>query len=386
MKLHEYQAKDLFRKYNIPVLNGGIARTPDEAYTMAETLGGPIVVKAQVHAGGRGKAGGVKVVQTPTEAKAFAASILGKPLITHQTGSEGVPVSCVLVEEATTVASELYLAILVDGGARRLVAIASSAGGMEIEEVAATSPEKILQTVIDPVLGLQPYQGRHLAYGIDLPGDLVRTFAGLTENLFRLFLEEDCTLAEINPLAITEDGRLLALDAKVDVDDDALFRHKDLQGLRDVTQEDDLEAQAREFGVSYVRLDGDVGCLVNGAGLAMATMDIVKAVGAEPANFLDVGGGADEEQVKNGFSVILADPGVKRVLVNVFGGILRCDMVAAGVVAACREADSAPTIVARFQGTNAEEGREVFRKSGLSVELVETLKEAAEKLQEVGTK
>ena len=289
----------------------------------------------------------------------------------------------VLVEEAAEVAQELYLAMLVDGGTRRPVAIASAAGGMEIEEVAAATPEKVLRAEVDPVLGLQPFQGRRLAYGMELAPELVRPAADLATRLYRLFVEKDCTLAEINPLAVTADGRVVALDAKVDLDDDAAFRHKDLQGLRDVGQEDALEARAREVGVSYVRLDGDVGCLVNGAGLAMATMDIVKAVGAEPANFLDVGGGANEEQVKLGFGIILADPRVKRVLVNVFGGILRCDMVAQGVVAACREAESRPLIVARLQGTNAEEGRQVFRDSGLPVQLAGTLREAAEKLQEV---
>ena len=317
------------------------------------------------------------------EAEEYASSLLGSNLVTAQTGPEGVPVTSVLVEEAAEVAQELYLAMLVDGGTRRPVAIASAAGGMEIEEVAMATPEKVLRSEVDPVLGLQPFQGRRLAYGMGLAPELVRPAADLATRLYRLFVEKDCTLAEINPLAVTADGRVVALDAKVDLDDDAAFRHKELQGLRDVGQEDALEARAREVGVSYVRLDGDVGCLVNGAGLAMATMDIVKAVGADPANFLDVGGGANEEQVKQGFGIILADPRVKRVLVNVFGGILRCDMVAQGVVAACREAGSRPLIVARLQGTNAEEGRQVFRDSGLPVELAGTLREAAEKLQEV---
>ena len=385
MKLHEYQAKALMAQYGIPLPRGGVAHTPEEVRLRAEELGGRVVVKAQVHAGGRGAAGGVRVVDGPAEAEEYAASLLGSSLVTKQTGPEGVPVTSVLVEEAAEVAQELYLAMLVDGGTRRPVAIASAAGGMEIEEVAEATPEKVLRAEVDPVLGLQPFQGRRLAYGMELAPELVRPTADLATRLYHLFVEKDCTLAEINPLAVTADGRVVALDAKVDLDDDAAFRHSDLQGLRDVGQEDALEARAREVGVSYVRLDGDVGCLVNGAGLAMATMDIVKAVGAEPANFLDVGGGANEEQVKLGFGIILADPRVKRVLVNVFGGILRCDMVAAGVIAACREADARPLIVARLQGTNAEEGRQVFRDSGLPVQLAGTLREAAEKLQEVVT-
>ena len=383
MKLHEYQAKALMAQYGIPLPRGGVARTPEEVRQQAQELGGRIVVKAQVHAGGRGAAGGVRVLGSAAEAEEYASSLLGSNLVTAQTGPEGVPVTSVLVEEAAEVAQELYLAMLVDGGTRRPVAIASAAGGMEIEEVAIATPEKVLRSEVDPVLGLQPFQGRRLAYGMELAPELVRPAADLATRLYRLFVEKDCTLAEINPLAVTADGRVVALDAKVDLDDDAAFRHKELQGLRDVGQEDALEARAREVGVSYVRLDGDVGCLVNGAGLAMATMDIVKAVGADPANFLDVGGGANEEQVKQGFGIILADPRVKRVLVNVFGGILRCDMVAQGVVAACREAESRPLIVARLQGTNAEEGRQVFRDSGLPVELAGTLREAAEKLQEV---
>ena len=383
MKLHEYQAKALMAQYGIPLPRGGVASTPEEARQQAQELGGRIVVKAQVHAGGRGAAGGVRVVGSPAEAEEYASSLLGSNLVTAQTGPEGVPVTSVLVEEAAEVAQELYLAMLVDGGTRRPVAIASAAGGMEIEEVAMATPEKVLRAEVDPVLGLQPFQGRRLAYSMELAPELVRPTADLATRLYRLFVEKDCTLAEINPLAVTADGRVVALDAKVDLDDDAAFRHRDLQTLRDVGQEDALEARAREVGVSYVRLDGDVGCLVNGAGLAMATMDIVKAVGAEPANFLDVGGGANEEQVKQGVGIILADPRVKRVLVNVFGGILRCDMVAQGVVAACREAESRPLIVARLQGTNAEEGRQVFRDSGLPVELAGTLREAAEKLQEV---
>ena len=385
MKLHEYQAKALMAQYGIPVPKGGVATTSEEVCQLSKELGGRIVVKAQVHAGGRGKAGGIKVVNSSDEAERFADSLLGKSLVTQQTGSEGVPVQKVLVEEAAEIEKELYLAIVVDGSTKSAVVIASEAGGMDIEEVAATSPDKILQVIVDPVLGLQPYQGRKLAYGMNLKPELVRPFAELAVNLYRLFLEKDCSMAEINPLVITADDRVLAVDAKLNLDDDALFRQRALRELRDVEQEDKLEAEAEDFDISYVRLDGDVGCLVNGAGLAMATMDVIKTVGAEPANFLDVGGGADEEKVKRAFGIILADPKVKRVLINIFGGILRCDVAARGVVMACQERETKPAMVARMLGTNADEGRQVLRESGLNVLLVETLKEAADKLKEVAT-
>ncbi len=381
MKVHEYQAKEIMAQYGIPVPRGGVASTPDEARRVAESLGGHAVVKAQVHAGGRGKAGGIKLAASPEEAEAAAADLLGSTLFTYQTGPEGAPVDRVLVEEIADLQAELYLAVLVDGGAKCVSLIASQAGGVEIEEVAANAPEKILRAAVDPVIGLQPFQARKLAYGMDLKPELIRPASQLMVDLYRLFQENDCTLAEINPLAVTADGRIIALDAKLNLDDDASFRHKEFDQIRDVAQEDAMEAQASDYNIAYVHLDGDVGCLVNGAGLAMATMDIVKYAGADPANFLDVGGGADEDKVERAFGIILEDPGVKRVLINVFGGILRCDVLARGVVASCRKRGANPTLVVRMLGTNAEDGRQILRESGLNVVFADTLKEAAAKLQ-----
>ena len=381
MKIHEYQAKELMAKYGIPVPRGGMAASPDDARRVAGELGGSVVVKAQVHAGGRGKAGGVKVVDSPDAAAEFTASILGKQLVTFQTGPEGVPVNSVLVEETMDIAQELYVAIVLDPSERRPVVIASAAGGMEIEEVAEATPEKILRAVVDPTVGLQPYQGRALAYGMGVPAELVRPTADLIVRLYRLMADLDCSQVEINPLVVTGDGRVLPVDAKLNLDDDAMFRHRDLTDLRDASQEDPLESQAHDIGVIYVRLDGDVGCLVNGAGLAMATMDIVTAVGASPANFLDVGGGADEERIRAAVGVLLSDPNVKRVLVNIFGGILRNDVLARGLVAAYADTGSKAPIIARMLGTNVDEGRQVLRDSGLDVTVVETLKDAAEALR-----
>ena len=381
MKVHEYQAKEIMAQYGIPVPRGGVASTPDEARRVAESLGGRAVVKAQVHAGGRGKAGGIKLVASPEEAEAAAADLLGSTLFTYQTGPEGAPVDRVLVEEIADLQAELYLAVLVDGGAKCVSLIASPAGGVEIEEVAANAPEKILRAAVDPVIGLQPFQARKLAYGMDLKPELIRPASQLMVDLYRLFQEYDCTLAEINPLAVTADGRIIALDAKLNLDDDASFRHKEFDQIRDVAQEDAMEAQASDYNIAYVHLDGDVGCLVNGAGLAMATMDIVKYAGGDPANFLDVGGGADEDKVERAFGIILEDPGVKRVLINVFGGILRCDVLARGVVASCRKRGANPTLVVRMLGTNAEDGRKILRESGLDVVFADTLKEAAAMLQ-----
>ena len=381
MKVHEYQAKEIMAQYGIPVPRGGVASTPDEARRAAESLGGRAVVKAQVHAGGRGKAGGIKLVASPEEAEAAAAALLGSTLFTYQTGPEGAPVDRVLIEEIADLQAELYLAVLVDGGAKCVSLIASQAGGVEIEEVAANTPEKILRAAVDPVIGLQPFQARKLAYGMDLKPELIRPASQLMVDLYRLFQENDCTLAEINPLAVTADGRIIALDAKLNLDDDASFRHKEFDQIRDVAQEDAMEAQASDYNIAYVHLDGDVGCLVNGAGLAMATMDIVKYAGADPANFLDVGGGADEDKVERAFGIILEDPGVKRVLINVFGGILRCDVLARGVVASCRKRGANPTLVVRMLGTNAEDGRQILRESGLNAVFADTLKEAAAKLQ-----
>jgi succinyl-CoA synthetase beta subunit len=381
MKVHEYQAKALMAKYGIPVPKGGVAATPDEAKKVATGLGGSVVVKAQVHAGGRGKAGGVKVVANPDEAAEFTKSILGTQLVTFQTGPEGVPVTSVLVEETMDIVKELYLAMLIEPSTRSIVVIASEAGGMDIEEVAATTPEKILRAVVDPTVGLQPYQGRQLAYGMGMAPELVRPAADLMIKLYKLFIENDCSQAEINPLVVTGDGRVLPVDAKLTIDDDAMFRHKDLAELRDAGQEDPLEAQANDIGVIYVRLDGDVGCLVNGAGLAMATMDVVTNVGAKPANFLDVGGGADEERIRAAVGILLSDPNVKRVLVNIFGGILRCDMLARGLVAAYADTKSTAPLVVRMLGTNAEEGRQVLSESGLNVTIAHTFNDAAEALR-----
>ena len=381
MKIHEYQAKELMAKYGIPVPRGSMAASPEEARKVAEELGGRVVVKAQVHAGGRGKAGGVRVVDSPEAAAEFAASILGTQLVTFQTGPEGVPVNSVLVEETMDITQELYTAIVLDPSERRPVVIASAAGGMEIEEVAAETPEKILRAVVDPTVGLQPWQGRQLAYGMGVPAELVRPTADLIVKLYKLMNDLDCSQVEINPLAVTGDGRVLPVDAKLTIDDDAMFRHKDLTGLRDVSQEDPLEARAHDIGVIYVRLDGDVGCLVNGAGLAMATMDIVTAVGASPANFLDVGGGADEERIRAAVGILLSDTNVKQVLVNIFGGILRNDVLARGLVGAYTDTGSKAPIVARMMGTNVDEGRQVLRDSGLDVTIVETLRDTAEALR-----
>jgi len=381
MKVHEYQAKALMAKFGIPVPKGGVAATPDDAKKVASDLGGNVVVKAQVHAGGRGKAGGVKVVANPEEAADFTKSILGTQLVTFQTGPEGVPVTSVLVEETMDIVKELYLAMLIEPASRSIVMIASEAGGMDIEEVAATTPEKILRVVVDPTVGLQPFQGRQLAYGMGMAPELVRPAADLMTKLYKLFIDQDCSQAEINPLVVTGDGRVLPVDAKLTIDDDAMFRHKDLVDLRDARQEDPLESMAHDIGVIYVRLDGDVGCLVNGAGLAMATMDVVTNVGAKPANFLDVGGGADEERIRGAVGILLSDPNVKRVLVNIFGGILRCDMLARGLVSAYADQKSTAPLVVRMLGTNAEEGRQVLSESGLDVTIAYTFGEAAEALR-----
>ena len=374
MKIHEYQAKRLLARHGVPVPRGGAADTPEEAAKLAAELGGRAVVKAQVHAGGRGKAGGVKLTASPEEAAAFAASILGESLVTAQTGPEGVPVRKVLVEETLDVAKELYLAMVIDGAAEGAVAIASESGGVEIEEVADTNPELILRVAVDPAIGLQAYQGRRLAYGLNVDAALVRPVAALVENLYRAFRENDCSLAEINPLVITADGRALAADAKVDFDDDALFRHPDFAELHDPEQEDPGEVEARKYDINYVKLDGSVGCIVNGAGLAMATMDVALAGGAKPANFLDIGGGADEDKVARALSIVLADRSVELVLVNIFGGILRCDVAARGFVQAARaQPEAMRPMVVRMLGTNAEEGRRIITESGLDATLAEDL-------------
>ena len=385
MKIHEYQAKDIFSRYGIPVPKGRVATTPQEAAEIAEELGGRAVVKAQVHAGGRGKAGGIKVVDSPEAAAEAAEALIGSTLVTFQTGPEGVPVGSVLVEEVVDVETELYVGMAVDGAAEGIVAIASAAGGMEIEEVAETTPEKIITVAVDPLLGLQPFQGRKIAYGLGVAPELNRPVAGLVASLYKLFEENDCSLVEINPLGVTADGRVLAMDAKIDIDDDAMFRHRDLAGLRDVEQEDPLEVEASEFNISYVKLDGDVGCIVNGAGLAMATMDVTHAAGAAPANFLDIGGGADEAKVSKALEIVLSDESVRRVLVNIFGGILRCDEAARGFVMASEKVpEKMRPMVVRMLGTNADEGRQTMAESGLDVVLVDDLNQAAEAIRNAG--
>ena len=377
MKLHEYQAKQLLAAFGVPVPESSVASSGAEAADAAERLGGRGVVKAQVHAGGRGKAGGVKVAGSPAEASQIAESLIGSTLVTFQTGPQGVPVHRVLVEQTMDIERELYLSITTDGGRRRPVVIASAAGGMEIEEVAQTEPEKVLTEPIDPAIGFQAFQGRRLAAGLGLPPAQVRPFSALVDACYRAYVEKDSGMIEINPLVLTSDGRLLALDAKMDIDDDALFRHKAESELRDTTQDDPLEVQASEAGIAYVKLDGNVGCMVNGAGLAMATMDIVKFAGAEPANFLDVGGGAAEEKISHAILLMLSDPNVEKVLVNIFGGILRCDIAARGIVDAYGKADRRPPLVVRMLGTNVDEGKQVLAESGLTATMVDTLEEAA---------
>ena len=377
MKLHEYQAKQLLAAYGVPVPQNYVASSGAEAAEAAERLGGRGVVKAQVHAGGRGKAGGVKVASTPAEAAQFAESLIGSTLVTFQTGLQGVPVHQVLVEQTMDIERELYLSITTDGGRRRPVVIASAAGGMEIEEVAQTEPEKVLTEPIDPAIGFQPFQGRRLAAGLGLPPASVRPFSALVDACYRAYVEKDSGMIEINPLVLTQDGQLLALDAKMDLDDDALFRHKAEADLRDATQDDPLEVEASEAGIAYVKLDGNVGCMVNGAGLAMATMDIVKFAGAEPANFLDVGGGAAEEKISHAILLMLSDPNVEKVLVNIFGGILRCDIAARGIVDAYGKADRQPQLVVRMLGTNVDEGKQILAESELTATMVDTLEEAA---------
>ena len=382
MKIHEYQAKELLAKYGVPIPKGRVATTPEEAAEITTELGGKAIVKAQVHAGGRGKAGGIKVVSSAEEATQATKDLIGTTLVTFQTGPEGAPVGSVLVEELVDVETELYVGMAIDGATEGVVAIASSAGGMEIEEVTETTPEKLLRVSIDPVLGLQPFQGRRIAYGLGVDDSLVRPISALMDSIYKVFEESDCSLVEINPLGITTDGRVLAMDAKLNIDDDAVFRHRDLQPLRDTDQEDVLEVEARESSINYVKLDGDIGCIVNGAGLAMATMDVTHSAGAAPANFLDIGGGADEAKVAKALSIVLSDPDVKTVLVNLCGGILRCDVAARGFLQAAEEApDAMKPMIVRMLGTNSDEGREIMANSGLDVVLVDDLNQAADAIR-----
>ncbi len=380
MKIHEYQAKGLLAKYGVPVPRGEVSYTPDEAETAAKSLGGAVVVKAQIHAGGRGKGGGVKLAKTVDEARAHAQQILGMRLITHQTGPEGRIVQRLLVEETLPIQKEFYLGITLDRAIGKNVFMASSEGGMEIEEVAAKSPEKILKEAIEPGFGLGGYQARKLAFGIGIPAASVGAAVKTMTALVKAFEHYDCSLAEINPLVLTTDGRVVALDAKITLDDNAMFRHKDLLDLRDQNEEDALEVEASKFSLNYIKLDGNVGCMVNGAGLAMATMDIIKYAGGAPANFLDVGGGATAEQIKNAFRILLSDDSVKAVLINIFGGILRCDVLATGVVEAARELGFKIPVVVRMEGTNVNEGKKILVESGFNFTVADGMKDAAEKV------
>ncbi|MCD6117710.1 ADP-forming succinate--CoA ligase subunit beta [bacterium] len=378
MKIHEYQAKALFRSYNIPVPEGRNVKTPEEAADIAAELGKRVVVKAQIHAGGRGKGGGIKLASTPEETKENAQKIIGMTLVTHQTGPEGKEVHSVLIEEALGVKDELYLGMVVDRQRSCITVIASTEGGMEIEKVASETPEKIVTVPVDPAVGIQPYMARKIAYSLALPKELIRDCAALVANMYRLFIEKDASLVEVNPLVVTNDGRLLAADAKINFDDNAVPKHSDIAELRDISEEEPTEVEASKYNLSYVKLDGDVGCMVNGAGLAMATMDIIQLHGGMPANFLDVGGGASPERVENAFRILLADKNVKAVMINIFGGIVRCDRVANGVVGAAKKLDVKVPIVVRLAGTNSELGGEILEKSGLKFSVASTLKEAAE--------
>lgn len=379
MNLHEYQGKQLFAEYGLPVSKGYAVDTPEEAMAAADKIGGDMwVVKAQVHAGGRGKAGGVKLVKTKTEIEAFAKQWLGKRLVTYQTDETGQPVSKILVETCTDIADELYLGAVVDRSSRRIVFMASTEGGVEIEKVAEESPEKILRTTIDPLTGAQPYQGRELAFKLGLSGEQIKQFVKIFMGLAQLFVDKDLALIEINPLVITEQGDLHCLDAKLGVDSNALYRQPELRGMHDTSQEDEREVHAAKWELNYVALDGNIGCMVNGAGLAMGTMDIVALHGGFPANFLDVGGGATKERVSEAFKIILSDDKVKAVLINIFGGIVRCDLIAEGVIGAVEEIGVQVPVVVRLEGNNAELGRQVLADSGLNIIAATSLTDAAQ--------
>jgi len=384
MKIHEYQAKELFRKYDIPVPQGRVAFSSDEAVEVAETLGGyPVVVKAQIHAGGRGKGGGVQLAQSGREVERLAGQIIGMNLVTHQTGPQGQTVKKVLVEQGLNIARELYLSIVPDRAIAKIVVMASEAGGMDIEEVAAKNPDKIIKVAVNPLQGIQAYHCRRVAFGLNLPAAAIKPFAALLKNLYRLFVDYDGSLVEINPLVITAEEAVIALDAKINFDDNALFRHQDVLEYRDLEEENPLDVEASKYNLNYINLDGNIGNMVNGAGLAMATMDLIKLAGAEPANFLDVGGGASAEMVENGFRIILSDPGVKGILINIFGGILRCDVLAEGVVQAARKTGINVPVVVRMEGTNIEEGRRILAESGLDLITAQDLKDAARKVAQI---
>jgi succinyl-CoA synthetase beta subunit len=381
MKIHEYQAKTILARYGVPVPRGEVTFNAAEAHDIAKRLGTPVVVvKAQIHAGGRGKGGGVKLANSPDDATALAKDMIGMTLVTHQTGPDGRVVSRVLIEEGLQMQRELYLSLLLDRAAGKPVMMASAAGGMDIEEVAATTPEKIIRVHIEPGVGLVPFEARQLAFGIGLDGAAVSRFVKLASSLYDAFVATDASLVEINPLVVTAAGDLLALDAKMNFDDNALYRHPDIRDLRDPAEEDPLEIEASKYSLNYIHLDGNIGCMVNGAGLAMATMDIIKLAGGEPANFLDVGGGANAEQIRNAFKILMSDKNVRAVLINIFGGILRCDVLAQGVIAAVKELGVPVPIVIRMEGTNVDEGKRLLRDSGMNFTTADSMDEAAQKV------
>lgn len=383
MKIHEYQAKELFRKYNVPTLEGGVSTTVQGIEETAAKLGLPVAVKAQIHAGGRGKGGGVKIAKTAEEVTQAAESILGMTLVTKQTGPEGRLVKTVLVEKGVAIKKELYLSIIPDRATATVTIVTSQDGGMDIEEVAEKSPERIIKVPINPVTGIQGYHLRQVMFGLELDKVLMKEFGAVLKNLYNLFVDYDCSMVEINPLIVTEDDKIIALDAKVDIDSNALYRHPDVVEMHDPNEDDPAEAEAAKFNLNYINLDGNVGNMVNGAGLAMATMDIIKQAGAEPANFLDVGGGANAEMVENGFRIILSDSKVKGILINIFGGILRCDVLAQGVVQAAEKIQLSVPVVVRMEGTNVEEGRRILAESGLKLINATDLADAAKKVAEI---
>ncbi|MGZ0040750.1 ADP-forming succinate--CoA ligase subunit beta [Paenibacillus ottowii] len=384
MNIHEYQGKEVLKQYGVAVPNGKVAYTVEEAVAAAESLGSAVtVVKAQIHAGGRGKAGGVKVAKGLDEVRTFASEILGKVLVTHQTGPEGKEVKRLLIEEGCDIRNEYYVGVVVDRATGRIVMMASEEGGTEIEEVAAATPEKIFKAVVDPAIGLQVYQARKLAYEINIPNELVNKAVKFMLALYEAFVDKDCSIAEINPLVVTGDGNVLALDAKLNFDSNALFRHKDILELRDLDEEDEKEIEASKYDLSYIALDGNIGCMVNGAGLAMATMDIIKYYGGDPANFLDVGGGATTEKVTEAFKIILSDPKVEGIFVNIFGGIMQCDIIANGVVEAAKQLGLTRPLVVRLEGTNVELGKQILAESGLNIVAADSMADGAQKIVEL---
>jgi len=381
MNIHEYQAKQILREYGVAVSNGKVAFTVDEAVEAAKSLNSNVyVVKAQIHAGGRGKAGGVKIAKSLDEVRTYAQELLGKKLVTHQTGPEGKEVKRLLIEEGVDIKKEYYIGYVIDRSTGRVVLMGSEEGGTEIETVAAETPEKIFKEVIDPAIGLQPFQARRLAFNINIPTELVNKAVKFMLGLYQVFVEKDCSIAEINPLVVTGDGEVLALDAKLNFDSNALYRHKDIQALRDLDEEDPKEIEASKHDLSYIALDGNIGCMVNGAGLAMATMDIIKHYNGEPANFLDVGGGATTEKVTEAFKIILSDPNVKGIFVNIFGGIMRCDVIAQGIVEATKQVGLNIPLVVRLEGTNVEEGKRILNESGLNIVAAESMADGAQKI------